>query len=40
MKKTIIFADAALILAACADTRAHISSDATSWEKVQYSNQQ
>ncbi len=40
MKKTVLFAVAALILAACADTRAHISSDATSWEKVQYSNQQ
>ena len=40
MKKTIIFAVAALILAACSDTRAHISRDATSWEKVRYANQQ
>ena len=40
MKKALLITLAALTLAACADTRAHISSDATSWEKVQYSNQQ
>ena len=40
MKKIVLITVAALVLAACADTRAHISSDATSWEKIQYSNQQ
>lgn len=38
MKKAMILTLMALGLAACADTRSHISSDATAWEKVKYQN--
>ena len=36
MKKAIALAIAAVILAACADTRAHTNKNASSWEKIQY----
>ena len=36
MKKALLFTLAALTLAACADTRSHISQDSTQWETVKY----
>lgn len=40
MKKMIALTLLALGLAACADTRSHISDDATTWEKVRYQSEQ
>lgn len=38
MKKSLLLAlAAALTLAACADTRSHISKNSTQWESVDYS---
>lgn len=36
MKKIVLLAIAAMTLAACADTRSHISKDAHTWEKNEY----
>ncbi|CRZ21175.1 peptidyl-dipeptidase [Kingella kingae] len=36
MKKAMILGVITLTLAACADTRSHISSNATSWEHKEY----
>jgi len=36
MKKALLITLAALTLAACADTRSHISSNSTKWETTQY----
>lgn len=36
MKKIITFSMLAIVLAACADTRSHISKDAVSWEHKEY----
>ena len=37
MKKTLLLAVAALTLAACADTRSHISQDSGEWNRIEYS---
>lgn len=40
MKKALILTLMALGLAACADTRSHIDSEATTWEKVEYQTEE
>lgn len=37
MKKIILLSLTALALAACADTRSSVTSDATTWDKLDYS---
>ena len=36
MKKALLIPLAALTLAACADTRSHVSENSTNWETVKY----
>lgn len=40
MKKILALTLATLVLAACADTRSHVNKDATTWDKVQYQQQE